>query len=97
MSRRGRGVRREVLTHDHGPGDMPLIQVGQQHQPRDEEGVVEPDEEDEADAEPPHGIGHEVQPWLHAGALAGRRAVKYPEMRDHAQEHLPLHGGKVAG
>lgn len=44
---------------------MALVVVGKQDQFRDEKRVVEPDPEHYADAQPAHGVHHEVQAKLH--------------------------------
>lgn len=48
------------LTEYDGPGDVARFVVRQQHQLGDEDAVVEPDRQHHADAEPAHGVNHEV-------------------------------------
>lgn len=54
-----------TLTDNKNPGDVPFVVVWEQDQFGDEEGVVEPDPKDDADAEPAHRIHHEVESKLH--------------------------------
>lgn len=60
-----------ILTDNQGPVDMTLIEMWQQHQLGDEEGVVEPDGQHHTDAEPAHGVHHKVQPKLHGSCDLG--------------------------
>lgn len=55
------------LTEDNSPGNVALVVVRQQHQLGDEDAVVEPDRQHHADAQPAHGVNHEVQAKLHGG------------------------------
>lgn len=55
------------LTEDNRPRDVALVVVRQQHQLGDEDAVVEPDRQHHADAQPAHGVNHEVQAKLHGG------------------------------
>ena len=57
-----------LLTGHECSWYMSFSIVWQQHQLRDEEGVVEPDKQHHADAEPAHGVHHEVQSQLHPSA-----------------------------
>lgn len=60
-------MKKRNLTEDNGPGDVALVIVRQQHQLGDENAVVEPDRQHHADAQPAHGVNHEVQAKLHGG------------------------------
>lgn len=53
------------LTDNYWSRYMSFSIVWQKHQLGDEDGVIEPDEQHRAEAEPAHGVHHEVQPQLH--------------------------------
>lgn len=54
-----------TLTNNYGPGDVSFIVMWKQNQFGNKERVVEPDPDHHTDAQPAHGIHHEVQPELH--------------------------------
>lgn len=63
---------------------MSLCIVWKQHQLRNEEAVVEPDEQHRAYAEPAHRVHHEMQSQLHLSGVyvAGQAAPNHRQNAD---------------